>query len=167
MTIENIAVGYDGSPDAAIAVRWALGAAGETGATVTIVHATGLLEHLHERFTPDRLPTALLALTEECEFAGSSTTEIRAQYSYAWVRHQSTLTCWSWVHAAKESVSDFSWAVRVSKSSSTPPCRSSSCRRAASNSEHVGRSDNVSVGPALKANTTKTRTTERHVPVVR
>lgn len=68
MTIENIAVGYDGSPDAAIAVRWALGAAGETGATLTIVHATGLLEHLHERFTPDRLPTALLALTEECQF---------------------------------------------------------------------------------------------------
>jgi len=66
--LQNIAVGYDGSPDATVAVRWALGAARETGAAVTIVHATGLLEHLHERFSPDRLPPALLALAEECEF---------------------------------------------------------------------------------------------------
>jgi nucleotide-binding universal stress UspA family protein len=68
MTIENIAVGYDGSPDAAIAVRWALGAASKSGATVTIVHATGLLEHLHQHFSPDLLPPALLALAEECQF---------------------------------------------------------------------------------------------------
>jgi nucleotide-binding universal stress UspA family protein len=70
--LQNLAVGYDGSPDAAIAVRWAFGTARETGATVTIVHATGLLEHLHERFSPDRLPPALLALAEECEFNTSS-----------------------------------------------------------------------------------------------
>ena len=71
MTIENIAVGYDGSPDAEIAVRWALGAASESGATVTIVHATGLLEHLHQHFSPDRLPPALLALVDECGFSPS------------------------------------------------------------------------------------------------
>jgi nucleotide-binding universal stress UspA family protein len=67
-TLQNIAVGYDGSLDAAVAVRWALDTARDTGAIVTIVHATGLLEHLHERFSPDRLPPALLALAEECEF---------------------------------------------------------------------------------------------------
>jgi nucleotide-binding universal stress UspA family protein len=66
--LQTIAVGYDGSADATVAVRWALGAAHEIGATVTIVHATGLLEHLRTRFSPDVLPAALHALAEECAF---------------------------------------------------------------------------------------------------
>jgi nucleotide-binding universal stress UspA family protein len=64
--VQSIAVGYDGSTDATTAVRWALGAAHEIGATVTIVHATGLLEHLRARFSPDELPPALRVLAEEC-----------------------------------------------------------------------------------------------------
>ncbi len=66
-TLQNIAVGYDGSDDANVAVRWALGAAHETGAFVTIAHATGLLEHLHERYSSDRIPPDVLALAEECD----------------------------------------------------------------------------------------------------
>ena len=65
---DHLAVGYDGSPDATIAVRWALLAAKKANATLTIVHATGLLEHLRTRFSPDRMPPALLDLVNECEF---------------------------------------------------------------------------------------------------
>jgi len=65
---ENIAVGYDGSSDATTAVAWALRAAHETGATVTIVHASGLLEHLRSRFSPDELPAALQLLAKQCSF---------------------------------------------------------------------------------------------------
>jgi nucleotide-binding universal stress UspA family protein len=64
---ENIAVGYDGSPDAEIAVRWALEVARATDATVTVVHATGLLEHLRLHFSPDAMPPAISALAEECD----------------------------------------------------------------------------------------------------
>lgn len=64
----NIAVGYDGSSDATIAVHWALTAAQKLGATVTIVHATGLLEHLRTRFSPDEFPPALHVVAEECAF---------------------------------------------------------------------------------------------------
>lgn len=64
----NIAAGYDGSTDATVAVQWALLAAHEMGATVTIVHASGLLEHLRTRFSPDELPPALQILAEECAF---------------------------------------------------------------------------------------------------
>src|ERR1039458_4685319 len=69
--IQSIAVGYDGSSDATVAVRWALHAAHEFGATVSIVHATGLLEHLRARFSPDELPPALTVLAKECAFEES------------------------------------------------------------------------------------------------
>lgn len=69
--LDHIAVGYDGSPDATVAVRWALQTAKEVNATVTIVHATGLLEHLHTRFSPDVMPPALLSLVNECELSPS------------------------------------------------------------------------------------------------
>jgi nucleotide-binding universal stress UspA family protein len=65
---QNIAVGYDGSPDATIAVRWALDAARDLGGAVTVVHATGLREHQHEHFSHDVIPPALLALAHECAF---------------------------------------------------------------------------------------------------
>lgn len=41
----RIAVGYDGSPDAEAALRWAASLAAAVGATVRVVHAVGLLEH--------------------------------------------------------------------------------------------------------------------------
>lgn len=62
----TIAVGYDGSADATIAVRWAFRTAREMNAEVTVVHANGLLEHLRSRFSPDELPAALHLLAEEC-----------------------------------------------------------------------------------------------------
>lgn len=65
---QNVAVGYDGSSDATVAVRWAIRAAREVGATVTIVHATGLLEHTRTHFSPNQLPPELLVLARECEF---------------------------------------------------------------------------------------------------
>ncbi len=65
---QSIAVGYDGSPDSTIAVRWAFEAARDFGADVTVVHATGLREHLHERFSPDVTPAPLLILSRECDF---------------------------------------------------------------------------------------------------
>jgi nucleotide-binding universal stress UspA family protein len=65
---QSIAVGYDGSPDSTIAVRWALRAAQEADASVTIVHATGLLEHLRTRYSPDELPPELLSLAQQYDF---------------------------------------------------------------------------------------------------
>ena len=40
-----VAVGYDGSPDAVVALRWAASIAAATGAELRVVHAVGLLEH--------------------------------------------------------------------------------------------------------------------------
>ena len=66
--VQNMVVGYDGSPDALNAVRWALDAARAVQANVTIVHAIGLIEHMHEHLSRDTLPTALVALAQECDF---------------------------------------------------------------------------------------------------
>jgi nucleotide-binding universal stress UspA family protein len=46
--IQTIAVGFDGSPDAQAAVRWAVALAEPLGAQVVFVHAAGLLDHLDE-----------------------------------------------------------------------------------------------------------------------
>ena len=45
MTIEQMLVAVDGSPNAATAVDWAAAAAAQLGAAVVAVHAVGLLEH--------------------------------------------------------------------------------------------------------------------------
>jgi len=58
---QHVAVGYDGSPDATNAVRWTFDAAREVHASVTIVHAIGLIEHQRKHFSTDRVPPALLA----------------------------------------------------------------------------------------------------------
>lgn len=41
--MRSICVGFDGSPDATRALRWALAVAAPLGATVTVLHARGLL----------------------------------------------------------------------------------------------------------------------------
>jgi nucleotide-binding universal stress UspA family protein len=64
--LHTIAVGYDGSPDAEVAVRWAMETAVSTQSNVAVVHAAGLLEHLNVRFSRDEMPPALLALADEC-----------------------------------------------------------------------------------------------------
>jgi nucleotide-binding universal stress UspA family protein len=43
--IQTIVVGFDGSPDANAALRWAALLASSTSAKLRIVHAVGLLEH--------------------------------------------------------------------------------------------------------------------------
>ena len=65
-TLHTIAVGYDGSPDAEVAVRWAMVTAAATGSRVAVVHAAGLLEHLSTRFSRDETPPAVLELADEC-----------------------------------------------------------------------------------------------------
>jgi nucleotide-binding universal stress UspA family protein len=70
--LENLAVGYDGSGDSLIALRWALNVAKVSHATVTVVHATGMLERLETRFSSDVLPTEIVALAEECGFNSSA-----------------------------------------------------------------------------------------------
>jgi nucleotide-binding universal stress UspA family protein len=51
-SIRTIAVGVDGSPDAEVAVRWALALTKALNADVVFVHAHGMLEHFDE---PDAL----------------------------------------------------------------------------------------------------------------
>jgi nucleotide-binding universal stress UspA family protein len=63
-----IAVGYDGSPDSEVAVCWSLDLAKKLGATVTVVHAVGLLEHLEVTFSHDETPAALVAIAKERGF---------------------------------------------------------------------------------------------------
>jgi nucleotide-binding universal stress UspA family protein len=67
-TLKTIAVGYDGSPDAEAAVRWSLKLANATNATVVVVHAIGLLEHLHASFSRDVTPPAIVAIAKESGF---------------------------------------------------------------------------------------------------
>ena len=66
--LRTIAVGYDGSPDAEAAVRWALDLAKKMDAAVIVVHAVGLLEHLGMTFSRDETPAALDAIAKECGF---------------------------------------------------------------------------------------------------
>lgn len=58
-----IAVGYDGSPDAAAALRWAAALATRTRAELRVVHAVGLLEHAGMAGGPAR--DAALAVAAE------------------------------------------------------------------------------------------------------
>jgi nucleotide-binding universal stress UspA family protein len=44
--VRTIAVGFDGSPDAQAATRWAFALAEQLDASVVLVHAIGLLEHV-------------------------------------------------------------------------------------------------------------------------
>ncbi len=64
--LHTIAVGYDGSPDAEVAVRWAMEMAVATQSNVAVVHAAGLLEHLNTRFSRDETPRVVLSLAGEC-----------------------------------------------------------------------------------------------------
>lgn len=63
----TIAVGFDGSPPAEAAVRWALSLAAQTGANVVVVHAVGLLEHPRSADTAVLLEGKITELTTEAE----------------------------------------------------------------------------------------------------
>jgi nucleotide-binding universal stress UspA family protein len=55
----SIAVGYDGSVESEAAVRWSAHLAHETNATLSVVHATGLLERFGSAFKENVVPTAV------------------------------------------------------------------------------------------------------------
>jgi nucleotide-binding universal stress UspA family protein len=67
-TSYTIAVGYDGSPDADAAVRWAFRHACEPHHYVVAVHAVGLLEHLGTALRGDIAPTPLLEIAQASGF---------------------------------------------------------------------------------------------------
>ena len=46
--LQTIAVGFDGSPDSTVAARWAFDLARRVGADIVLVHAVGMLGHLHQ-----------------------------------------------------------------------------------------------------------------------
>ena len=65
-TLNSIVVGYDGSPESEHAVRWAARLAREVGATLTVLHAAGILERLSRPFSRFAAPDAVEGiLTEE------------------------------------------------------------------------------------------------------
>jgi nucleotide-binding universal stress UspA family protein len=64
---QTIAVGFDGSPDAERAVRWAFDLASRLGAHVIVVHAVGLLEHAKRQNVADRLEDLVEALAIDCK----------------------------------------------------------------------------------------------------
>jgi len=66
-TLQHLAVGYDGSPDATNAVRWTFDAAREVHASVRS-STDCLIEHQTKALSTDRVPPALLALAKECAF---------------------------------------------------------------------------------------------------
>jgi nucleotide-binding universal stress UspA family protein len=65
-TLRTIAVGFDGSPDAEAAVRWAFGLARRVDADVFVIHAVGLLEHAAGREVAVELERNVGELTSEC-----------------------------------------------------------------------------------------------------
>jgi nucleotide-binding universal stress UspA family protein len=62
--MRRVVAGYDGSPAALAAARVALGLAGDAGASVTFVHAVGLIER-YEGIDAAALPAELAALVAE------------------------------------------------------------------------------------------------------
>ena len=65
---QAFAVGFDGSRDAASAVRWAFTLAGQVGADVVLVHALGLLEHGERAHRAQWLQATSLDLAAEHGF---------------------------------------------------------------------------------------------------
>jgi len=63
--IRSIAAGFDGSPDAAGAVRWAFALAAQVGADVAVVHAIGLLEHAVDGGVDSQLEEAVRELVTQ------------------------------------------------------------------------------------------------------
>jgi len=63
--IRTIAVGFDGSPDAEPAVRWAIDLAKQIAGEVAVVHAIGLLEHAAQPGMVAQLEEAVRGLSQE------------------------------------------------------------------------------------------------------
>lgn len=65
--LSKIAVGFDGSPDAKAAVRWALNLAKHVDADVVVVHAIGMLGRLDPP-NVDELSSDVNQLCDDCDF---------------------------------------------------------------------------------------------------
>jgi len=64
--INSIAVGFDGSVESQSALRWAARAAREFDATLTVLHASGILERLGPPFSPSLTPEVVgMIIAEE------------------------------------------------------------------------------------------------------
>ena len=64
--IQTVVVGFDGSPDAEAAVRWALSLARQVDVAVVLVHAVGLLEPTRHPNIVAELESATRRLATEC-----------------------------------------------------------------------------------------------------
>jgi nucleotide-binding universal stress UspA family protein len=69
--LRTIAVGFDGSASAEIAVRWSFTLARRVDADVVIVHAVGLLERMEHANAPDRFLEPVHRLANEVGFERS------------------------------------------------------------------------------------------------
>jgi len=67
-TLETIAVGFDDSPDARAAVRWAFALAARVDARVVIVHAVGLMDRFEGRDQSHELEQSIQRLCDDCDF---------------------------------------------------------------------------------------------------
>lgn len=67
-TLETIAVGFDDSPDARAAVRWALVLAARVDARVVVVHAVGLMDRFEGRDESHKLEESIRRLCDDCDF---------------------------------------------------------------------------------------------------
>jgi len=66
----SIAVGYDGSRESEAAVRWGAHLASVTQATLTVIHASGLIERLQSPFASDAPPGAIKEIAAEFGLEG-------------------------------------------------------------------------------------------------
>jgi nucleotide-binding universal stress UspA family protein len=69
--IHTIAVGFDGSENSKVAVRWALSLALHCDARVVVTHAVGLLGRFDAKSVTSGLEASLLELCDECGFEHS------------------------------------------------------------------------------------------------
>jgi nucleotide-binding universal stress UspA family protein len=64
-SLRTVAVGFDGSADSKVALRWAVALCESTGATLRVIHVVGLLEERHlTRLAPVAADVALQIATE-------------------------------------------------------------------------------------------------------
>lgn len=73
----TIAVGYDGSPGAEVALRWALELGAQLGAEVVVVHAVGLLEHTSQTDRPGQLRALETAVQRQSDEVGPESGPVR------------------------------------------------------------------------------------------
>jgi nucleotide-binding universal stress UspA family protein len=63
--INSIAVGFDGSDESELALRWAAHLAREVDANLTVLHAAGILERLGAPFSHEVTPQVVVAIMAE------------------------------------------------------------------------------------------------------